>query len=200
MAASKGSGQAPKRSSAVRPFRFRPQWSSRSCSARWTIAGCCKELGRSSATSGSLIAADPALPAGSPDHAAPGCAGRHRRERDLEDGLPRARRGARVAYLQGIAAATLTFEQLLRILVPATQWWKSARRPTQIKNGKGGKIHRGRRCALQSRGLFLSFGEAEKRGQARDQADFTPLHRCCSPAGVLLWISTRKSADPKPTC
>src|SRR6476660_2500720 len=30
---------------------------------------------------------------------------------------------ARIAYLQGLVAARLFFEELLRVVVPMTQWW-----------------------------------------------------------------------------
>src|SRR4051794_21633036 len=32
--------------------------------------------------------------------------------------------GARIAYLQGIVAAQLYFDEVLRVLVPLTQWWR----------------------------------------------------------------------------
>jgi subtilisin family serine protease len=113
----------------------------------------------------------------------------------ISEGLDNER-GARVAYLQGIVAATLTFEQLLRILVPATQWWKTRGIPAQIKNGKVGRYTaEALRDAINE--LFLSTREPRSDPPFK-QADFTPLHRYLALAGVLLWISTRRSADPKP--
>ena len=38
-----------------------------------------------------------------------------------------SRARAQIAYLQGIVAARLTFDEVLHILVPLTQWWQAAR-------------------------------------------------------------------------
>ena len=47
------------------------------------------------------------------------------RERRAEDpplsARPKVR--AKVAYLQGLVGARLYFDEVLRILVPMTQWW-----------------------------------------------------------------------------
>src|SRR4051794_25147566 len=39
--------------------------------------------------------------------------------RDLEDGDD----DASIAYLQGLVVAHLTFEQVVRVIVPKTKWW-----------------------------------------------------------------------------
>ena len=48
---------------------------------------------------------------------------------------------AQVAYLQGLVAARLFFEEVVRILVPMTQWWKERK----VQDGSEGL--RGRRAA-----------------------------------------------------
>ena len=51
--------------------------------------------------------------------------GMRERERRAEDPPPstRPKVRAKVAYLQGLVGARLYFDEVLRILVPMTQWW-----------------------------------------------------------------------------
>ena len=45
-------------------------------------------------------------------------------------------KGAKIAYLQGIVAATLSFEEVLLILVPLTQWWNEPGIKAEIKKNE----------------------------------------------------------------
>ena len=41
----------------------------------------------------------------------------------LREQLSDKKKGAKIAYLQGIVGARLYFDEVLRIVVPLTQWW-----------------------------------------------------------------------------
>src|SRR5688500_10073439 len=41
----------------------------------------------------------------------------------IDDGLGAEYDVAEIAYLQGLVVARLTFEQVLRVVVPKTRWW-----------------------------------------------------------------------------
>src|SRR5215204_1171106 len=49
----------------------------------------------------------------------------------LSDSIASA--GANIAYLQGIVAASLKFEQVLRVVVPMTRWWAEKRISSAMK-------------------------------------------------------------------
>ena len=107
-------------------------------------------------------------------------------ERDRDDAPKPAARPhvrAKVAYLQGLIGARLYFDEVLRVLVPRTQWWyepKVMDRIARLEEGeKAGQLKqllgRGRNeTALPSSGGFENFNS---------------LQRYIALAGLICWIS-----------
>jgi serine protease AprX len=98
---------------------------------------------------------------------------------------------SQVAYLQGIVAARLYLDELLRVIVPLTQWWEDhdiARALAQLE-----------RTGLRQRlsALFDSALAAE-RGTAGSSLydEFTPLERYLALAGLILWARGAKRPSP----
>jgi hypothetical protein len=98
---------------------------------------------------------------------------------------------AGVAYLQGIVAARLYFDEVLRVLVPLTLWWHERKVPATLK-----AEHRGRR-ALAERivALFDYVGARKARPAGGPIAGrFTALDRYVALAGLILWAAGQKKA------
>jgi hypothetical protein len=106
--------------------------------------------------------------------------------------------GPNVAYLQGIVAARLHFEELLRIVIPMTQWWADKR----IKDDKGNEIGhellrygpgkdgterttRAVKTALET--AIKQFGKNAPAGKAEEHRPLTALDRYVVLAGLILW-------------
>jgi hypothetical protein len=109
---------------------------------------------------------------------------RHVSEHVKQTRLDKGKR-SEVAYLQGIVAARLYVDELLRVIVPLTQWWHDhdiARTLAQLKPTD---------LRQRLRALFDAALTSERR---RDPAsplsdDFTPLERYLALAGLILWAS-----------
>ena len=62
------------------------------------------------------------------------------REQDASRNPPPSKRPkvrAKVAYLQGLVGARLYFDEVLRILVPLTQWWSQKKLQTELERSTG---------------------------------------------------------------
>ena len=89
---------------------------------------------------------------------------------------------AKVAYLQGLVGARLYFDQVLRILVPRTQWWHEPKVTERIEgvdaNGNQGKIKR-----------LLQQGPPKPNAPGDSElANVTSLQRYIALAGLIYWI------------
>ena len=112
-------------------------------------------------------------------------AGGRRRRRAIADGSSEAS-GAAHRIPAGLVAARLTFDEVLRILVPMTQWWQDARIPAQIRELASRRSTLETLHALPADRLVGGrSGEAEG-SPAPPQGDFTALHRYLALAGLLL--------------
>jgi hypothetical protein len=118
--------------------------------------------------------------------------------RHLSERLTRTRinkeKRSQVAYLQGIVAARLYVDELLRVIVPLTLWWDEHDIPRKLAQLKAAELRE------RLRALFDAALTAERR---RDLAsslsdDFTALERYLALAGLILWASTaRRGARAK---
>jgi serine protease AprX len=98
------------------------------------------------------------------------------RERQSETPPPsrRPKVRAKVAYLQGLVGARLYFDEVLRILVPLTQWWSQSKLQERIL-----KIDRANLRRLLER-------KPDRPGN--DPENFTSLERYIALAGLIYWI------------
>ena len=100
---------------------------------------------------------------------------------------------SQVAYLQGLVAARLFFEELLCVIVPATSWWNEHKIQEEHKRYlKGPRLK-------QKVGTIIDWAKAtteEAQAQAAEElADFSPLDRYFSLAAIILWAATENSAN-----
>jgi serine protease AprX len=119
------------------------------------------------------------------------------RERRLEtDPTPAEREVVKpkVAYLQGLVGARLYFDEVLRILVPWTQWWREPRVKDRIedvdRDDNAGKLAK-----------LLQRGPTQLPPPLiRPSEDFSSLHRYIALAGLIYWIGKleRPVASDKP--
>jgi hypothetical protein len=118
--------------------------------------------------------------------------------REVADRLKRTRadsdKRSQVAYLQGLVAARLSVDELLRVLVPLTEWWAEHSIPGTLAATKAATL----RTRLAS--LFASALAAERR---RDPGhsfydDFTSLERYLALGGLILWASRAKPPARRP--
>ena len=105
--------------------------------------------------------------------------------------LPREKgQQAEVAYLQGLVAARLFFEELLRVVVPMTQWWNDPRIQDRVKDYTKGDRLREKIDAVVA--WAKADTEDEQASAANTFADFTSLDRYISLAAVILWAATQE--------
>jgi serine protease AprX len=97
---------------------------------------------------------------------------------------------AEVAYLQGLVAARLFFEELLCVVVPLTQWWDDPRIQNGLKNYVVGDRLKEK---LQAVINWAKADTEDEQTKAADAfADFSSLDRYISLAGVILWAAHQK--------
>jgi hypothetical protein len=96
---------------------------------------------------------------------------------------------SKIAYLQGLVAAKLFFEELLKVIVPLTQWWNDPKIQKQLQAYvKGGHL-------TEKIQAIMNWAKAEADEDpttlpADDFATFTALDRYISLAGIILWAAT----------
>jgi serine protease AprX len=106
-----------------------------------------------------------------------------------------------IAYLQGIVATRLYFEELLRVVIPITQWWDDKR----IKDERGEPIghellrygpeteggentRRAVQTALQdAKRQFARNAPTAAVDNGQPRGELTPLDRYVVLAGLILW-------------
>jgi serine protease AprX len=96
---------------------------------------------------------------------------------------------AHIAYLQGIIAARLYFEEVLRVVVPMTGWWKSSR------NSKDMQVYLSRQQGAQKLDKVLEHVQqmvahwgAPTKNERKD-ALLSAFERYAAIAGIILWAS-----------
>ena len=103
------------------------------------------------------------------------------------------RQRSQVAYLQGIVAARLYLDELLRVIVPLTQWWED--------HAIARTLAQRERAGLRERlaALFDSALAAQRGGTGSSLYDeFAPLDRYLALAGLILWArKAKRPAGPK---
>jgi hypothetical protein len=97
---------------------------------------------------------------------------------------------AEVAYLQGLVAARLFFEELLRVVVPMTEWWLDPKIQDRLKDYTKGDRLREKIDAVVA--WAKADGEDAQAKAADIFADFTALDRYVSLAAVILWGATQE--------
>jgi len=101
------------------------------------------------------------------------------------------RRGGRVSYLHGIAAAKLPFADVLQVLVPLTGWWDKRDVLKKLKSGD----YRPRNIARRLDEIYAAKTYMDSRSPAGSQGPspydkFTALDRYITLAGLVLWAGT----------
>lgn len=99
--------------------------------------------------------------------------------------------GSEIAYLQGLVAAKLYFGELLRVVVPMTQWWKERKVEEALQAYSDGKRLKERITALIN--WTKAKNEDAQLEAAKGFAEFSALDRYASLAAVILWASTKKN-------
>lgn len=94
---------------------------------------------------------------------------------------------AQIAYLQGLVAARLFFEELLRVIVPMTQWWND-RKIQESLNEYVGADRLKKRIQAVIKWTRAKNEDAQAKA-AEEFADFTSLDRYISLAGLILWAA-----------
>jgi serine protease AprX len=94
---------------------------------------------------------------------------------------------AHFAYLQGVVAAKLYFDELLRVIVPRTKWWKSSRNRKEIQvylqAGEGRKKLQDVLASVQKMIRYWSAPNSERKVPGLPSA----LDRYAAIAGIILW-------------
>ncbi|HEX8076486.1 MAG TPA: S8 family serine peptidase, partial [Chthoniobacterales bacterium] len=92
---------------------------------------------------------------------------------------------AQVAYLQGLVAARLFFEEVLRVIVPMTEWWRDRKVQDGLKAYTDGERLRKRIQTV----LDWAHAKNEDAQLAKSFADFDALDRYIALAGIILWVA-----------
>src|SRR5262245_43373741 len=100
-----------------------------------------------------------------------------------------------VAYLQGLVAARLSFEELLTIVGPRTFWWKD--RDVQKSLLKSGAEQRLLLCLEQLRKWARARDGEEQEKLAKEFAKLSAQDRYVALAGIILWQAEAPLSDEK---
>lgn len=93
---------------------------------------------------------------------------------------------ARVAYLQGLVAACLSFRELLCAIVPRTFWWEDRKMQEKLPPAADKKR------LEKNLGRIISWAKAAKeddRVTIAQELDFSAVDRFVALAGVILWAA-----------
>lgn len=117
---------------------------------------------------------------------------------------PEDKEGADVAYLQGIVAARLYFDELIELVIPMTAWWHGP------PGSRDGAVERLRSAEFAFDDLTPKIaivrdwvrrdaigGKAERRKMERELATFSALERYLILAGFVLWAADKAAGDPQ---
>ena len=100
---------------------------------------------------------------------------------------------SKIAYLQGLVAARLFFEELLRVIVPMTQWWTDPKIQKQLKTYvKGNRLKEKVQAIMK---WARAETDEDPAMPTEDFAAFTALDRYISLAGIILWAATENKEN-----
>jgi hypothetical protein len=100
---------------------------------------------------------------------------------------------SQVAYLQGLVVARLFFEELMRVIVPMTQWWNDKKIQQALKTyGKGDRLKEKIQTIVD---WAKAQTEEEQEEAAENFAMFTALDRYTSLAAIILWAATENKDE-----
>ncbi|MGH7340844.1 MAG: S8 family peptidase, partial [Candidatus Rokuibacteriota bacterium] len=109
---------------------------------------------------------------------------------------------ANIAYLQGIVVARLTFDEVLRVVVPLTKWWNDRWIKDGTKGSAGGGAGAPRHAVMEygldraARVIDAILGAARgwvARSADVSTVDFAPLDRYITLTGLVLWAAGQPS-------
>jgi serine protease AprX len=107
-----------------------------------------------------------------------------------QDGI----RDADVAYLQGIIAARLSFEEVLRFVVPMTQWWKDRRMKEAVE--RYAAVDGLEAMVKDIRNLLEAAGDWQAKRSRTAMQDVEARKRYIALAGLILWAEDQPG-DPQ---
>jgi hypothetical protein len=115
--------------------------------------------------------------------------------------LPRTKeQAAQVAYLQGLVAARLFLEEVFRVVVPMTYWWRAP----NIQEGLNSMHLDGSRLRDRLQTIIdwvRAENEDERARFTGEFAKFNSLDRYVCLAGIILWVArgSKGARSPKST-
>ena len=93
-----------------------------------------------------------------------------------------------IAYLQGLVAARLFFEELMRVIVPMTQWWHERKKKDDLKKYAGdSQLDEMIQAVID---WTRAETEDEQIRASNAFAAFNSLDRYVSLAAIILWAAT----------
>jgi serine protease AprX len=113
-------------------------------------------------------------------------------------GLPRnEKEEANVAYLQGLVAARVFFEEVVRIIVPMTQWWRDPEIKTELRRYTEEKLEPKFKTIIEWAQAKANRVKIKDEGMdfGQNSAALSALDRYVVLAGIILWAG-RDRQDP----
>lgn len=105
----------------------------------------------------------------------------------LSNRVQTSRRDANIAFLQGIVAANLYFDELLHIVVPMTGWWQSSRVQSELRTYLDDDVGPEKLNRTINAILILTRNWGSKALTPRPRERYSALDRYIALAGLLLW-------------
>lgn len=103
---------------------------------------------------------------------------------------------SQIAYLQGLVAGRLFFEELLRVIVPMTQWWNDRKiQEGLLQYDDSTRLTKRIQAVLD---WTRAEDEDEQTRAASAFAEFSALDRYVSLAGIILWASQQPKNKKAP--
>jgi serine protease AprX len=103
----------------------------------------------------------------------------------------------KIAYLQGVVAARLHFDEVLRVVVPTTDWWSSTRIQQDMKVYLKKRAGEARILEVLTTVQHMVEHWSDPKATQRPAAIRSTLDRYAGLAGIILWAA-ESSADIGP--
>ena len=103
-------------------------------------------------------------------------------------------KNADIAYLQGIVAAKLSFEEVLRFIVPMTYWWNDKRIAVAI----GDYIKKPATMKEDINAILVAAEKWQRKESDAAMQDLETRKRYIALAGLILWAKNQTRADSTP--
>ncbi|HMM90175.1 MAG TPA: S8 family peptidase [Bradyrhizobium sp.] len=117
-------------------------------------------------------------------------------EQDRQARKESGRESRQIAYLQGVVAARLYFDEVLRVIVPTTSWWSSPRIKSDMAVYLQATTGSQRINAVLDTVQQMAEDWSNPKAVRKSEGRLTALDRYAALAGIILWAAQTTTIGP----